>query len=245
MELPPAFAAALHDGEVEIEVPPDAAIPGDDYKLKVHDCEQIGERYLLHLEVGDRYLFLLSDEPVKKNADYAFSLRNDRLEIKSLGDVVISPVAQEVPLIGDFKKFEHREEGERVIDFYYGINEANILAPRKNGFRLNAVEGNKCYRNQYRYVVPVEKISLGEPIVVEASQEAPKKKKGPIEASAGINGVVAEKLDYGNIVYAKIKLGDQEALAIVDRDFNQENVSVCFAGEDVAVYNIDIDMRIC
>ena len=248
VKLPEALKRVLKEkGNVEIDIPADGLIEGKDFALKVHECEKIGDKNLLHLEVGDRYLFALSEKEVKAGTMLQFSLRNDKLAIRENGELIHAPIPAEVELVGRFLKSEHREGGERVIDFFYGINEGMVAAPRENGFRLNAVEGNKCYRNSYKYVIPVEKIKVNEPILIEklTPEEEKAAAKRPIEASAGINGVVVDKLDYGNIVYDVIQVGEQKAYAIVDLDDERKEVSIAFDGADVAVHSLDIEMRIC
>ena len=91
---------------------------------------------------------------------------------------------------------------------------------------MNAVEGNACYRNTYRYQLNRDDV------VVEA---------------AGIAGSVRKVLDYGNACYALVDFGGQEVLINnQERELAVDNdIFVTVKPESIGVYSLDIDMKIC
>ena len=229
LAMPEALAEALagRDSAI-IDVPPSAVVPGKDYSLKVHEVEELDDgRRLAYLEVGDRYLFALVDAGVKAGQAYKFDLLNDKLTLRDEArEVVLAPIGEEEFLLGTFEKFEHKEGKERIIDFNYVINGVKVAAPQANGFKINAVEGNDCYKNTYKYGFDRERIVLADP-------------------TEGIHAVVEKILHYGNADYAVLNANEQRILARVDGDFAAAEVGIVLNGEDIAVYSIDIDMRVC
>ena len=228
LELAPYLKEQLEGkGKLVIEVPPSAIIEGKDYSLKVNQVEKVGKQNLAYLEVGDRFLFALVGDNVKAGAKLSFSLRNDKLRIlDEQGNALLEPVDDEVAFHGTFNKFEKKENRERVLHFNYNINGVNFEAPVNNGYKMNAVEGNACYRNTYRYQLNRDDV------VVEA---------------AGIAGSVRKVLDYGNACYVLVDFGGQEVLINnQERELAVDNdIFVTVKPESIGVYSLDIDMKIC
>lgn len=227
--LPSALQEKLQGAKsAKVEVPPTAFIPGEDYKLYVHDVQNIDGKKLALLNVGDRYLFAFVKRTVHKGETLHFSLQNDKLRFVADNEVVVEPIGEEETLIGTFSKKDRRENHQRVIDFFYNIEGDAILAPLKNGYKLNQIDGNACYRNQYKYVFRRDAITL-----------AP-------EDAEGIPATVKEILDYGNAVYALLEVASGETiLASVTQDFAEQQVKIQLSGEDIQVHSLDVEMRIC
>ena len=61
----------------------------------------------------------------------------------------------------------------------------------------------------------------------------------------GIECEVQSIIDYGNSRYAKLVTGGQSLLIEVDQFFNESMVFIDFDGQDIEVYEQDIDMRLC
>lgn len=228
LELAPYLKEQLEGkSKLVIEVPPSAIIEGKDYSLKVNQIEKVGEQNLAYLEVGDRFLFALVDDKVKAGAKLSFSLRNDKIRILDAeGNVLLEPVDDEVSFNGTFNKYETKEKHERVLHFNYNINGVNFEAPVNNGYKMNAVEGNACYRNTYRYQLNRDDV------LVEAN---------------GIAGSVKKVLDYGNACYALVDFGGQEVLINnQERELAVDNdIFVTVKPDVIGVYSLDIDMKIC
>ena len=106
-------------------------------------------------------------------------------------------------------------------------NGVKIEAPQVNGYKINAVEGNNCYRRNYRYVFDRSAIKL-----VESGENA-------------IHASVLEVLDYGNVSYARLDADGQKLLVEVEKDFDQKEVNFLVSSEAIEIFSLDIDMRIC
>ncbi len=220
--LPEALKEAVGDAdELELEIPPFAVVPGKDFTLKVHQVEEVEGKHLAYLENGDRYLFALVDDGVKAGGNYSFSLRNDKLRVLVNGQPVLEPIGEQEALIGTFKK---KELGRNKIEFFYGVEGDDIPSPVECGYKINAVEGNACYKKNYRYVFDRKTITLGE---------------------QGLAARVEKVLDYGNQKYAAVVIGQQKLLVEVPSDFAAEQVHVWLDGAAFEVWQQEIDFRIC
>ena len=225
VKLPPYFKTKLEGAkEIEVEIPPHAVVPGNDFELKVHEVEEVEDQHLAYLEYGDHYLFALVDENVKAGQKYAFSLLNEKLHILVGGKEVLKPLSDKEALVGTFSKTDVKEGKQRVLHFQYNINGVKVEAPVNNGYKINAVEGNECYRRKYRYVFDRNHIQL---------------------ADQGIEANVKEVLDYGNQKYAVLDVGGQEILMVAPEGFDQSVVHFTLKGEDIEVWQIEIDMLLC
>ena len=221
--LAPVLKEAIGDAkEVEFEIPPFAVIPGKDFALKVAKVEEVEGQRLAYLENGDRYLFALVDDKVKAGDKYQFSLRNDKVRVLVEGQPVLEPIGEQEFIEGTFKK---KEYGRNKIDFFYSVEGDDIPAPVDNGYKINAVEGNNCYKKVYRYVFDRNTIKLNQEV--------------------GLTAEVVKVLDYGNQTYAKVRIGQQELLVEVEPGFNDAQVSVFLSGEAFEVWQKEIDFRIC
>ena len=220
--LPAAYKEAAPEAkELELEIPPFAVVPGKDFTLKVKRVEEVEGQRLAYLENGDRYLFALVDESVKAGASYSFSLRYDKLEVKADGQEVLAPIGEQEALVGAFKK---HELGRNQVEFFYAVEGDDIPAPLSCGYKINAVEGNNCYKKQYRYVFDRKTVTLGD---------------------QGLAAKVERVLDYGNQKYAELRIGEQRLLAEVSPNFDAQEVKVWLNGETFEVWQQEIDFRIC
>ena len=220
--LPAAYKEAAPEAkELELEIPPFAVVPGKDFTLKVKKVEEVEGQRLAYLENGDRYLFALVDESVKAGANYSFSLRYDKLEVKVAGQEVLKPIGEQEAIIGAFKK---HDVGRNQVEFFYAVEGDDIPAPLECGYKINAVEGNNCYKKQYRYVFDRKSVTLGD---------------------QGLAAKVEKVLDYGNQKYARLRIGEQEILAEVSPNFDAQEVKVWLSGDAFEVWQQEIDFRIC
>ena len=224
--LPAALLEAVQGkSELLIDVPPSAIVPGKDYVLPVGKIEETAGKRLAYLKVNDRYLFAFVGEEVKEGQNYSFSLLNDKIVIRDGEEVVLQAISPKEELIGKFEKFDNRKT--KNLEFFYNINGVKIEAPQVNGYKINAVEGNNCYRRNYRYVFDRSAIQL-----VEGQENA-------------IHANVLEVLDYGNVVYARLDVDGQKLLVEVAQGFDKKEVDFLVSGEAIEIFSLDIDMRIC
>ncbi|MBQ1826479.1 MAG: sn-glycerol-3-phosphate ABC transporter ATP-binding protein UgpC [Erysipelotrichaceae bacterium] len=228
VEIPQAFRDAISGAEeVDMEIPPEAIVRGSDFSLKVARIEKTDGKNLAYLANGDSYLFALVDDEVKEGQDYGFSLRNEKLNLKVGDKEVLKAVSEEETLPGTFSKTEVKEKGDRVLHFFYNINDYTIETSPENGYKINSIDGNNCYKYTYNYAINRENIR-----VVEADEK-------------GLSARVTGYLDYGNIRFARVEAGNKELLIHVDEKFDKKDVRLAFDAGDVSVYSTRIDMKLC
>ena len=226
--MPPVFQAAVQGASrVELSIPPQAIVPGSDFRLKVARIEKVDDRRLAYLANGDSYLFALVGEDVREGDEYGFSLLNEKVNVTVDGTEVLKAVEDEVSLTGRFSKTEVKESGERVLHFFYNIGGYTVEAAPEHGYKINSIDGDSCYKNTYRYVVDRKCIRT-----VEKSE-------------AGLDGHVRELLDYGNIRFARLESDGQQFLIQVAPNFRADEARVAFDSKDISVYSTAIDMKIC
>ena len=224
--LPGALQAALNGkNEVLIDVPPSAVVPGKTYSLEVKKVEKIGDKCLAYLKVKDRYLFAFVDKGVKEGAKYDFDLLNEKIDIREGNETILKAISNKEQLIGKFEKIDNRKT--KNLEFFYNINGVKVAAPQVNGYKINAVEGNNCYRKNYCYAFDRSAIQLVE------------------EGENAIKANVLEVLDYGNINFARLDVDGQQVLVEVEKGFDKQEVRFLVSGEAIEIFSLDIDMRIC
>ena len=225
MVLPPALLAHLEGAKkVEFEIPPSAFVKGQSLKLKVAEVEKVEDQYLAHLVYGDRYIFALVDKDVKAGDMYSFDILLDK--VKVIGENVnIEPLNEKESLMGKFIK---KDLSRTEVEFYFVINNEQIHDTKGNGFKINSVDGNDCYKKTYKYVF--------------------ERNKAQISNEGGIKGIVNEILDYGYIKYAKVKVLEDEILLIIPEGLELtqgQEISFTISGEDIEVWEPVNDFRIC
>ncbi|MCR5184566.1 MAG: sn-glycerol-3-phosphate ABC transporter ATP-binding protein UgpC [Bacilli bacterium] len=226
VDIPDALNRVLEGvNNFALEIPPHAIVPGKDFTLSVKEVQEIEGKRLALLTVGDRYLFALVDDKVKAGSKYSFNLLNDQIRVLVEGKSVLEPIGDHEALLGTFAKRELKEHGERVLHFDYVIDGVAIEGPQANGYKINSVEGNACYKKQYRYGFLRSNIEVVE--------------------EGGIHANVVDTLDYGNVKFAVLDVNGQRILYEVAKDFDQKELQFLVKGENIEVYQIEIDMRIC
>lgn len=224
------FKNRLDEGlEYNFEISPSSIVKGDSFSLPVLKVENCDGKFLAHLKCGDNVLFALVDENVKEGDDYRFDLLNDKLKITLGDEVLLDEIKEKVEFIGTFSKTEDREivngKKERVYHFFYNINGFEIEGPLENGYKINSIDGNNCYKKDYRYLVDRDNIHLNNHLGIEVK--------------------ITQVLDYGNKKYFKALLNDKEFLLNYDESISLGKAYISFEGSDVEVYSTSIDMKIC
>ena len=228
LSLPSAVLKHVNGAKkVELEVPPAAFIKGNQLKLKVAKVEEIEGKHLAHLEFKDRFVFALVDENVKQGDMYNFDIQLDKVKVinEETKEVLVEPLSDKESLRGKFIK---KDISRTEVEFYFDINGELVHDTKGNGFKINSVDGNQCYKKEYRYVF--------------------ERSKAAISNGEGIKGVVAEVLDYGHIKYALTKVGEEEILLVVPEGMElapNQNISFVVKGEDIEVWEPVNDFRIC
>ena len=226
--LPRVYQDALKQaGRAELSIPPQAIVPGNDFRLKVARIEKADDKLLAYLENGDSYVFALVDDTVREGDLYGFSLLNEKLNVSVDGKEVLKAVDDEVALLGQFSKTETKENGSRVLHFFYNIGDYTVEAAPEHGYKINSIDGDSCYKNTYKYTIDRDKVYLVN------------------DAEPGLHASVKELLDYGNVCFAKAEADGQEFLIKVDPDFKADQVKAAFDSQDVSVYSTAIELKLC
>ena len=226
--LPDAFKRAIGAADrFELIVPPHAIVEGNDFELKVARIEKVDNDRLAYLENGDSYLFALVNETVKEGDTYRFSFENEKLNLNVEGKEALKAVDDEVSLMGTFFRKEIKEGHDRVLHFFYKIGDYTLETSPEQGYKINSIDGDNCYKYTYRYAINRDAVRIAE------------------DGEAGLEGRVVDYCDYGNIRFAKVSADGQEFLIKVDPAFALDKVRVAMDSKDVSVYSTRIDMKIC
>ncbi len=227
VKLPPAVKALLEDGKLALEVPPSAIVEGKSLKLKVAKVEKLEDKYLAHLVYGDHYIFAIVNDKVKEGDTYSFDIHFDKIKAYTVGEEpkeVLSPIGEEEHLDGKFTK---KDINRREVEFYYAIGDAKIHDTLGNGFKINSVDGNDCYKKTYKYVFKRDNALLG---------------------GEGVSATALEVFDYGYIKYLKAKVNEEEILLVLPEGLvvnPGDKVTFEVKGEDIEVWDKKHDFRIC
>ena len=222
--LPPAVLDEIAGQKaLSLEVPPHAFVKGNSLKLKVAKVEEVGEQHLAHLSYKDHFLFALVEKDVKAGQEYSFDILLDK--VKLIGEnLQVEPLKEKESISGTFVK---KDISRTEVEFYYVINEERIHDNVGNGFKINSVDGNECYKKTYKYVFERAKAVVGE---------------------SGIKAIIDKILDYGYIKYALAKVGEEEILLILPNGMEVapgNEIHFALNGEDIEVWEPKNDFRIC
>ena len=208
--------------KVELHIPPKAFIKGNDFKLLVDKVEVVEGNHLAHLKLDDRFIFALVDKNVKEGEELSFSLSYDKIDIINGEEKILEAVSDKACLKG---KFEVNQKSRTEYEFFYNINNTKILTDENKGFKINSVEGNNCYKKQYRYQFERDEIKLG----VE-----------------GIPANFISLKDFGNQKYALLDVAGEKLYVKVDKDFKEENLlHLEIPAQAIEVWQEESDFRIC
>lgn len=216
--------------EFNVEISPSSIVKGNAFSLPVLKVEKIDGKNLAHLKYGDSCIFALVNDDVKEGSEYKFDLLYDKLKISINGETILTPINDSVEFVGKFSKREIRElvgkKKERVYHFYYNIGNYQVEAPVENGFKINSIDKNACYKKDYRYIIDRDKVTINQ-------------EKG------GLEGEVVSILDYGYKKYADVVINETHVLLNADDNMALGPINIEFNGDDVEVYSTTIDMKIC
>ncbi len=226
--MPPVLQAALKGAETfQLNIPPQAIVPGNDFRLKVARIEKADDKRLAYLANGDSYIFALVGDDVNEGDEYGFSIPNEKVNLTVDGAEVLKAVDPEVSLTGRFTKTEAKKNGDRVLHFFYNVGDYSVEAAPEQGYKINSIDGDACYKNTYRFAVDRDNIRLAD------------------KAEPGLDVRVRELLDYGNVRFARVEAAGQDFLIRVAPDFSADTARVAFDSGDVSVYSTAIDMKLC
>jgi len=224
--LPPVFEKKLKNDEYEILISPSSFVEGNDFSLKVKKCENIGDSYLLTLDNGDYNLFVISKNEHKVRTKYSFSIKFDEITFISNNKTVLNSVSKNLMLNGWFtsKKIKN-QENKKDVNYYYQITtDVKLLAPIEKVKKLALTEGKACFKEDFKYVFPNTAIDL---------------------AKNDYTLNVLDILDYTNKKYVRVDFFGQVLLIPVSSDFNASKLSFSIDTNQIDIYKVSNDMRIC
>jgi hypothetical protein len=112
-----------------------------------------------------------------------------------------------------------------VLHVFYTIGDYSVESKPEHGYKINSIDGDSCYKKTYRYAVSRSSMRLSK--------------------DEGLSAEIVEILDYGNVRFARAKAGDQEFLIEAGDAVRLGPAKVVFGSEDISVYSIESDMKIC
>ena len=226
--LPDAFRKAIGNADTfDLIIPPHAIVEGNDFALKVARIEKVDDKRLAYLQNGDSYLFTLVGDSVKEGDTYRFSLLNQKVNLNANDEEVLKAIDDEVSLLGTFSKKEIKENHDRVLHFFYNIGAYTLETEPEQGYKINSIDSDNCYKYTYRYAIDRNAIRMAE------------------DGEPALDARVVDYCEYGNIRFAKVEADGQEFLITVDPAFKADQVRVVMDSKDISVYSTRIDMKIC
>ncbi len=226
--LPDAFRKAIGNADTfDLIIPPHAIVEGNDFALKVARIEKVDDKRLAYLQNGDSYLFTLVGDSVREGDTYRFSLLNQKVNLNVNDEEVLKAIDDEVSLLGTFSKKEIKENHDRVLHFFYNIGAYTLETEPEQGYKINSIDSDNCYKYIYRYAIDRNAIRMAE------------------DGEPALDARVVDYCEYGNIRFAKVEADGQEFLVTVDPAFKADQVRVAMDSKDISVYSTRIDMKIC
>ena len=207
--LPPALSGRGTDGAFEssMSLPATAILLGTGVaKASVAEVSpahtDTAVRTLYRLRMGGQTLFALeSAEPRFAVGDTVpFDLDFSRISVAEEG---ILPLPEENRLNGRFiKEKETDDRGRRVHRFYLDIDDQPVAAEAELCEKLFSCKGTAIFHTSLSYLFPADAVAV-----------TARSKGAPPEDKTALTGRVSEILDYGRMVYARIRVGNQHVIA--------------------------------
>ena len=186
---------------------------------------------LYRLQVGEETLFALETGAPRfgKGDTVPFELDFSRITVEGHA---ISPLPEENRLEGRFiKEKEADERGTRVYRFYLEIDDQPVASSAALREKLFSCKGTAIFKTPLTYLFPADAVTV-----------TPRGKGNPPAADKTVlTGKVSEILDYGRMVYARIRVGNQSIIApygggvgdAVNLTVDQDRLSVADREADV------------
>lgn len=197
-DLPPAIRPAA--GDAELIAPPDAVFLDGDIPVNIIGNERISDKVYVSVKVGDRTLYAESDkeQPVGP-AGIRFDFKKLSLRTPD-GVITVRPLPEINVLRGGFRMIKNKsKEGKKTIrtrTYCACIDGKTFDVPESVYMKLfAALPGRKVYNSEFDYEFT--------PYDLKISDE-------------GADGFVEETIDYGNELFAKVKVGEFTLYVRVD-----------------------------
>ena len=210
--LPPAIHFEKHEN-AEMSMPISALTLGEGSgKAKVEWIEQIEEKTLYFLKVGELTLFSIENqEPRYQIGDeVSFDINLCAISIEECG---IKPIQLINKLSGSFIKMKNNK---KEYDFFLKINDSNLRPSNRICEKVFACKGSKIFTTALEY-----EFNLKDAKVYSLND---------CDSTNKIKGTVQEVFDYATTKFSKVKIGEETTLV--------EYAGT--VGEEVAI-EIDVD----
>ena len=197
--LPPALQGA--EGEGTLLLPTDAVGFGGDIPAVATDCEQVGEKYLIGLELGGARLFAVSARRIEAGAvKLAIDFKRVTLTV---GEFRAEPLPDSIRLAGTFVKKKERRNAsgepsrKKMINFYLDLAGASFPAPENITRKLlSTLSPRAVFSAQFLFEFTPYALTFGE---------------------AGIAGEVLSVVDYGAEQFALVRVGEETVPVLCER----------------------------
>lgn len=197
-DLPPAIRPAA--GDAELIAPPDAVFLDGDIPVNIIGNERISDKVYVSVKVGDRTLYAESDKELPVGpAGIRFDFKKLSLRTPD-GVITVRPLPEINVLRGGFCMIKNKsKEGKKTIrtrTYCACIDGKTFDVPESVYMKLfAALPGRKVYNSEFDYEFT--------PYDLKISDE-------------GADGLVEETIDYGNELFAKVKVGEFTLYVRVD-----------------------------
>lgn len=201
IKLPPALS--IGNGSGTVLIPSDCIMFHGTIPAQIVDCEQVGDRYLVSVELKGRRLYAVSsEEKVPEPCLIGFDLKKITL---SVGNEIVQPLEEMVRLDGRFEKKKETTECDvngklkkkKSINFYLNVCETLFPAPEHISQKLfSALSPREVFSSLFTFEFS--------PYDIEFTQE-------------GIEGDVLSFCEYGTERFARVRIGENIVNVFTDK----------------------------
>jgi len=245
-------AVCVKDGDYQVTIPTASVSLDGDIAAEIINKEDVNGKTLVHLKVGDRVLFSLSDSKLEDSGEdtkQAASSQNNgvariAIDIKQLtfsqnDKVVLEPLPAENSLGGKISKHkvvvqkEIKGKMRKVSDLDFTLDIAGGVfdCPHPLAMRLVNGGGQKVFDKELEFRFSVYRAKICEPNV------------------AGIAAKVENILDYGKEKFAVCKVGENSVNIAVDDALaatlsSGKAISISLDATDLAIIEVARGIRL-
>ncbi len=226
--LPPALQGV--EGEGELRIPCEAFKLGGALTARVVETEQIGEKFLWHLSVGDARLFALFPEPPQKK-ELSFCVDFKKISVFVGKEEVVKAMPERVSMLGKLEKKKTvktvEERGKRkrrkTVGFCLNIEESPIFVSDEIAQKLFGALGVKgALSANYRFECSPYHLRVG---------------------AEGLRATVEEIVDYGEEKFALCKTASGRVYAHTVSEVSGEIMLVPDV-ENLEIYDKALQVRV-
>ncbi len=223
ISLPSAFDVA--DGDCKVTIPTAAVSFGGNIPAKAVNQEDVNGKLLVHLQVGDRVLFALTDLPPQADTNISIDLK--QLTIEQNGSTTQLPLrlVNSLPARLGRQKTDNKTAKGKTSDWQYSlcVSETQLHCPSELGQRIVAGGGKSILSKELEVRF--------DPYVTIVPQ-------------GGITAVVLKTADYGTERFAVCRVGEETVNIAVPNDFEGTELHIELNPEQLAIIEKERAMRL-